>query len=152
VNHLPIWIMAWHNNGSLAHLGLWFYNYINKTEVPCWKIATIFARKRTQCNSSLWALCSWWVVHRRPVALAKLSIHTHHLSLFRVLWHLNFFSRPEYSWKIARWTLNINQSIICYDTFYRCYFSLMQTKGFIFMQNAMKITYIFLKILYKILM
>ena len=63
---------------------------------------------KTQCNSSL---CSWWVVHRRPVALAKLFVHTHHLSLFQVPWRLIFFSRPEYSWKIARWTLNINQSI-----------------------------------------
>jgi hypothetical protein len=30
------------------------------------------------------------VVHRRPVALAKLSVPTHHLSLFRVPWRLNF--------------------------------------------------------------
>ena len=29
-------------------------------------------------------------VHRRPVALAKLPVLTHHLSLFRVLWRLNF--------------------------------------------------------------
>jgi hypothetical protein len=60
------------------------------------------------------ALCSWWVVHRRPVALPKLSIHTHHLSLFRVLWRLVFFLSSwiyTCSWKIARWTLNINQSI-----------------------------------------
>ena len=63
---------------------------VNKTEVSCWEIATLFARWRTQCNSSLWALCSWWVVHRRPVALAKLSVPTHHLSLFRVPWRLNF--------------------------------------------------------------
>jgi hypothetical protein len=62
----------------------------------------------TQCNSSLWALCSRWVVHRRHVALTKLSVHTHHLSLFRVPWRLIFFPRPEYSWKIARWTLNTN--------------------------------------------
>ena len=27
-------------------------------------------------------------VHKRPVALAKLSVPTHHLSLFRVLWRL----------------------------------------------------------------
>jgi hypothetical protein len=51
------------------------------------------------------------VVHRRPVALAKLSVHTHHLSLFRVRWRLIFFSRSEYNCLIARWTLNINQSI-----------------------------------------
>jgi hypothetical protein len=51
------------------------------------------------------------VIHRRPVALAKLSVHTHHLSLFRGPWRLILFSRPEYSLKIARWTLNINQSI-----------------------------------------
>jgi hypothetical protein len=31
---------------------------------------------------------SWWVVRRRPVALAKFSVPTHHLSLFRVPWHL----------------------------------------------------------------
>ena len=43
----------------------------------------------SQCNSSLWAICSWWVVHKRPVALAKLSVPTHHLSLFRVPWRLN---------------------------------------------------------------
>jgi hypothetical protein len=35
---------------------------VNKTEVPCWEIVTLFARYRTQCNSSLWALCLWWVV------------------------------------------------------------------------------------------
>ena len=64
---------------------------INKTDVPCWEIATLFARERTQCNSSLWALCSWWVVHRRHVALAKLSISTHYLSLFRVPWRLILF-------------------------------------------------------------
>ena len=28
--------------------------------------------------------------HRRPVALANISVPTHHLSLFRVLWRLNF--------------------------------------------------------------
>ena len=33
---------------------------------------------------------------RRPVALAKVSVPTHHISLFRVPWHLNY-SRPEYS-------------------------------------------------------
>ena len=43
-----------------------------------------------KCNSSLWAICSWWVVHKRPLALAKLSVPTHHLSLFRVPWRLNF--------------------------------------------------------------
>jgi hypothetical protein len=56
---------------------------VNKTEVSWWEIAI-------QCNSSLWVLCSWWVIHRRPVALAKLSVPTHHLSLFRVPWRLNF--------------------------------------------------------------
>jgi hypothetical protein len=32
------------------------------------------------------------VVHKRPVALAKLSVPTHHLSLFRVPWRLNFYN------------------------------------------------------------
>jgi hypothetical protein len=27
---------------------------------------------------------------KRPVALAKLSVHTHHLSLFRVPWRFNY--------------------------------------------------------------
>ena len=49
---------------------------VNKTEVPCWEIATLSARWRTQCNSTLWALCSRWVVHKRLVALAKLSVPT----------------------------------------------------------------------------
>jgi hypothetical protein len=35
---------------------------VNRTEIPCWEIATLFARYRTQFNSSLWALCSWWLV------------------------------------------------------------------------------------------
>jgi hypothetical protein len=83
---------------------------VNKTEVPCWEIATLFARQRTSVTAHYEHYCSWWVVHRRPVSLAKLSVPTHHLSLFRVPWRLNYF-RHEYSWKIARWTLNINQSI-----------------------------------------
>jgi len=65
---------------------------VNKNEVQCWEIATLFARKRTHCNSSLWALCSWWMVHRRPVALAKLSVPTHHLSLYRVPWAFKFLN------------------------------------------------------------
>ena len=30
------------------------------------------------------------VVHKRPVVLAKLSVPTHYLSLFRVPWRLDF--------------------------------------------------------------
>ena len=37
-----------------------------------------------------------WSIYRGPVALAKFSVPTHHISMFRVPWRLNY-SRPEYS-------------------------------------------------------
>jgi hypothetical protein len=51
---------------------------VNKTEVPCWEIASLSARYRTQCNNSFWALCSWWVVNKRPVINCT-GISIHHL-------------------------------------------------------------------------
>jgi hypothetical protein len=60
---------------------------VNKTEVPCWEIATLSARYRTQCNNSFWALCSWWVVHKRPVINCT-GISRHHL------WRRHFYTSP----------------------------------------------------------
>ena len=85
---------------------------VNKTEVPCWEVVTLFARYRTQCNSSLWALCLWWVVigyllHRLNYPSLPITFpcfNSRGVYIFKC-------SRPEYSWKIARWTLNTNQSI-----------------------------------------
>ena len=97
---------------------------VNKTEVPCWEIkepsVTAHYEHYAHDEWSIRDLLHWQNYPSLPITFP--CFESHGVWIFKC-------SRPEYSWKIARWTLSTNQSINQSLVLWPLYYWICSQKG-----------------------